>query len=205
MKILRMFVLLFALLSAAMLPVQAADGDGVRARLAKPAVLRGQFEQQKQLQGFRNPLRSSGDFLLLRDRGIAWNTRLPFASSTRLTRRKLLATMPDGSTQVLVDASASPAMAAVNALLMALVAGDLDALATRFTLKEALRADGGWSLTLQPRDTALKQAFSRIVLDGDRYLRGVEIVEPAGDRTRIRFSDLRETPPATRQEAAQLE
>ena len=195
---------LFALLFTLALPAQAADGDGVRAQLAKPAVLRGQFEQQKQLQGFRNPLTSSGDFLLLRDRGIAWNTRLPFASSTRLTRRKVLATMPDGSTQVLVDAS-SPAMAAVNALLMALVAGDLDALATRFTLKEALRADGGWSLTLQPRDAALKQAFSRIVLDGDRYVRGVEIVEPAGDRTRIRFSGLREAPPATRQEAAQLD
>ena len=91
------------------------------------------------------------------------------------------------------------------AWLMALVAGDLDALATRFTLKEALRVDGGWSLTLQPRDAALKQAFSRIVLDGDRYVRGVEIVEPAGDRTRIRFSGLREAPPATRQEAAQLD
>ena len=198
-------LLLFALVLTLAMPAHAKEGDGVRARLAKPAVLRGQFEQQKQLQGFRNPLKSSGDFLLLRDRGIAWNTRQPFASSTRLTRRKLLATMPDGSTQVLVDASASPAMAAVNALLMALVAGDLDALATRFTLKEALRADGGWSLTLQPRDAALKQAFSRIVLDGDRYVRGVEIVEPAGDRTRIRFSSLREAPPATRQEAAQLD
>ena len=205
MKVWRALLLLFALLFTLALPAHAKDGDGVRARLAKPAVLRGQFEQQKQLQGFRNPLKSSGDFLLLRDRGIAWNTRLPFASSTRLTRRKLLATMPDGSTQVLVDASSSPAMAAVNALLMALVAGDLDALATRFTLKEALRADGGWSLTLQPRDATLKQAFSRIVLDGDRYVRGVEIVEPAGDRTRIRFSGLREAPPATRQEAAQLD
>ena len=205
MKLWRTLLLSLALLSTLALPAHAKDGDGVRARLAKPAVLRGQFEQQKQLQGFRNPLKSSGDFLLLRDRGIAWNTRQPFASSTRLTRRKLLATMPDGSTQVLVDASASPAMAAVNALLMALVAGDLDALATRFTLKEALRADGGWSLTLQPRDAALKQAFSRIVLDGDRYVRGVEIVEPAGDRTRIRFSSLREAPPATRQEAAQLD
>ena len=142
---------------------------------------------------------------MLRDRGIAWNTRKPFASSTRLTRKRLLATMPDGSTQVLIDAGASPGMAAVNALLMALVAGDLDALATRFTLKETLRADGGWSLALQPRDAALKQAFTRIVLDGDRYVRGVEIIEPAGDRTRIVFSDLRETPPATRQEAAQLD
>lgn len=198
-------LLLFALGVTLAMPAHAKEVDGVRARLAKPAVLRGQFEQQKQLQSFRNPLTSSGDFLLLRDRGVTWNTRQPFASSTRLTRRKLLATMPDGSTQVLVDASSSPAMAAVNALLMALVAGDLDALAMRFTLKETLRADGGWSLTLQPRDAALKQAFSRIVLDGDRYVRGVEIIEPAGDRTRIRFSGLREGPPATRQEAAQLD
>jgi len=199
------FVLLVAFAALAMPVAQAGDGDGVRARLAKPAVLRGAFEQEKQLHGFSNPLKSSGDFLLLRDRGIAWNTRKPFASSTRLTRSKLLAILPDGSTQVLVDASASPGMAAVNSLLMALVAGDLDALSSRFTMKETLRADGGWSLALQPRDAALKQAFTAIVLDGDRYVRGVEISEPGGDRTRIRFSELRETPPPTRQEAAQLD
>ena len=113
--------------------------------------------------------------------------------------------MPDGSSRVLIDASSSPGMAAVNALLMALVAGDLDALAARFTLKETLRGDAGWSLALQPRDATLKQAFSSIVLDGDRYVRGVEIVEPGGDRTRIRFAALRESPPATRAEAAQLD
>ena len=167
-------VLLLALLCALSFAAMAKEGDGVRARLAKPAVLRGEFAQEKQLHGFRNPLKSSGDFLLLRDRGIAWNTRAPFASSTRLTRKKLLA-------------------------------GDLDALSTRFTLKETLRADGGWSLALQPRDAALKQAFTSIVLDGDRYVRSVEIAEPGGDRTRIRFAGLREAPPATRAEAAQLD
>lgn len=206
MRVLRAAFLLLVLSCAALFaPAAMAQADGVRARLARPALLRGGFEQEKQLQGFRNPLKSSGDFLLLRERGIAWNTRQPFASSTRLTRRKLLATMPDGSTRVLIDAGASPGMAAVNALLMALVAGDLDALATRFVLKETLRGDGGWSLALQPRDAALKQAFISIVLDGDRYVRGVEIVEPGGDRTRIRFDNLREAPPATRQEAAQLD
>lgn len=177
---------------------------GVRARLAKPALLRGEFEQEKRLQGFRNPLKSSGSFLLMRDRGIAWDTRAPFASSTRLTRGKLLAKMPDGSTQVLIDAGASPGMAAVNALLMALVAGDLDALATRFVLQESLRQDG-WTLVLRPRDPALKQAFASIVLAGDRYVRSVEIVEAGGDRTRIRFDALREGPPATAAEASQLD
>ena len=202
---LRKLAWLFALLAITAFPVDAGEAAGVRARLAKPVLLRGEFVQEKQLHGFRNPLKSSGDFLLLRERGIAWNTRAPFASSTRLTRSKLLATMPDGSSRVLIDASSSPGMAAVNALLMALVAGDLDALAARFTLKETLRGDAGWSLALQPRDATLKQAFSSIVLDGDRYVRGVEIVEPGGDRTRIVFSGLREAPPATRQEAAQLD
>ena len=202
---LRKLAWLFALLAITAFPVDAGEAAGVRARLAKPVLLRGEFVQEKQLHGFRNPLKSSGDFLLLRDRGIAWNTRAPFASSTRLTRSKLLATMPDGSSRVLIDASSSPGMAAVNALLMALVAGDLDALAARFTLKETLRGDAGWSLALQPRDATLKQAFSSIVLDGDRYVRGVEIVEPGGDRTRIRFAALRESPPATRAEAAQLD
>ncbi len=202
---LRKLAWLFALLAITAFPVDAGEAAGVRARLAKPVLLRGEFVQEKQLHGFRNPLKSSGDFLLLRERGIAWNTRAPFASSTRLTRSKLLATMPDGSSRVLIDASSSPGMAAVNALLMALVAGDLDALAARFTLKETLRGDAGWSLALQPRDATLKQAFSSIVLDGDRYVRGVEIVEPGGDRTRIRFAALRESPPATRAEAAQLD
>ena len=55
MNIWRTLLLLFVLLSTLALPAHAKDGDGVRARLAKPAVLRGQFEQQKQLQGFRNP------------------------------------------------------------------------------------------------------------------------------------------------------
>ena len=108
MKIWRTLLVLFAMLFATA-PVHAGEGDGVRARLAKPVVLRGEFVQEKQLHGFRNPLKSSGDFLLLRDRGIAWNTRAPFASSTRLTRKKLLATMPDGSTHVLIDASTRPA------------------------------------------------------------------------------------------------
>ena len=201
---LRKLAWLFALLAITAFPVDAGEAAGVRARLAKPVLLRGEFVQEKQLHGFRNPLKSSGDFLLLRERGIAWNTRAPFASSTRLTRSKLLATMPDGSSRVLIDASSSPGMAAVNALLMALVAGDMDALADRFTLKETLRGDAGWSLALQPRDATLKQAFSSIVLDGDRYVRGVEIVEPGGDRTRIRFAALRESPPATRAEAARL-
>jgi hypothetical protein len=187
-------------------PAGQGDGAGVRARLAQPEVLRGRFEQRKQLQGFRNPLVSRGEFLLLRDRGVAWDTTEPFASSTLLTRERLLTRLPDGSQRIVLDAAASPGMAAVNSLLMALVAGDLDALAPQFHIEEALLADGGWTLNLDPRDAGLKRVFARIVLSGDRHVREVHIEESGGDRTALRFLHLSDQPATpTAAEAARFD
>lgn len=188
-----------ALLAGAPAPVQALEAmgqgsEGVRSRLAQPAVLRGRFEQRKQLQGFRNPLVSRGDFLLLRERGVAWDTTEPFASSALLTRERLLTRLPDGSTRVVLDASASPGMAAANSLLMALVAGDVAALAAQFDSEESLATDGGWTLVLQPREAGLKRVFHRITLRGDRHVREVDIEETGGDRTTLRFVELSDQP-----------
>lgn len=189
-------------------PAPAGQGGhtGVRDRLAQPAVLRGTFEQRKQLKGFRNPLVSRGDFLLLRDRGVAWDTTEPFASSTLLTRERLLTRLPDGSQRVVLDAAASPGMAAVNSLLMALVAGDVDALATQFRIEEVLAPEGGWMLRLQPKEAALARVFQRITLRGDRYVREVEIEEAAGDLTSLRFLTIVDQPAApTAAEAARFD
>lgn len=195
-RLLLCFALLAALPVLAQAPAtagQVSEG-GVRARLAQPAVLRGQFEQRKQLKGFRNPLVSRGNFLLVRERGVAWDTTEPFASSALLTRERLLTTLPDGSTRVVLDSSASPGMAAVNSLLMALVAGDLDALAPQFEAEESLATDGRWTLALQPREAGLQRVFKRITLQGDRHVREVDIEETGGDRTTLRFIDLSDQP-----------
>jgi hypothetical protein len=179
--------------------------EGIRARLAQPATLRGRFEQEKRLEGFRNPLRSRGTLLLLRDRGVAWDTVEPFAASTVLSRERLVSTLPDGSQRVLLDAAASPALAAVNSLLLALVAGDLDALAPQFHFAETLHDDGRWTLRLTPREPGLQRVFASIELDGDRYVREVRISERGGDASTIRFVDLAETPAATAAEAARFD
>ena len=179
-----------------LVPAWAAEGEGVAERLAQPPVLRGQFEQSKQLQGFKHPLVSRGDFLLVRDLGVAWDTREPFASTTLLTRDRLLTRLPDGSQRVLLDTAESPGMAAVNALLMALVAGDLPALAERFRLEETLADEGAWTLVLWPQEAGLKQVFTRITLGGDRFVREVTIEEAGGDVTKLRFLALGDTPAA---------
>ena len=187
-------------------PAGRDDAAGVRGLLAQPAVLRGTFEQRKQLKGFRNPLVSRGAFLLLRDRGVAWDTTEPFASSTLLTRERLLTRLPDGSQRVVLDATASPGMAAVNSLLMALVAGDVDTLSTQFHTEQILSPGGGWMLRLLPREAALRRVFTRITLRGDRFVREVEIEEAAGDLTSLRFLTVVDQPAApTAAEAARFD
>lgn len=194
---------LLALLLAACGVAQAADD--VRARLADVVVLRGHFVQDKQLQGFTRPLHSEGRFLLARERGVIWDTEVPFASTLVLGGEQLVARDADGGRRVLVDGSREPGLAAIQGLLLALVAGDLDALAAQFTIEETLHGDG-WTLALVPTDPALARVFSRIELAGDRHVRRVALEERGGDRSVIVFDALVDAPAQlSREEAARFD
>ena len=187
-------MLAVAMLFAAASVQAAAPGADVRARLVNAPALRGQFEQEKHLQGFKRPLLSKGDFLLARDRGVVWNTRSPFASTLVLTKQRLLTRQADGSTHTVADQSASPAVSTANALLMALLGGDIEMLSRQFDLQETLATDSGWKLQLIPKQGTLKKIFKRIELQGDQYVRSVHLEEIRGDVTDIRFQQLRDTP-----------
>ena len=184
----------------------ATTATGVAARLANPPVLRGQFEQEKRLNGFRNALLSKGDFLMARERGVVWSTRSPFASTLVLTKDRLQVSQGKGAARDVGAAPASPALATTNALLMALLSGDTKALSRQFVLHETLAADGGWRMELLPKSGALKKIFARIELQGDQYVRSVRLEEVRGDRTDIRFLQLRTTPATlSADEAKQLD
>ncbi len=172
----------------------AVPGAGVRARLVVSPVLRGQFEQEKQLQGFKHPLLSKGDFLIDKGRGLVWATRSPFASTLVLTKDKLLVRRDDGSAATSAGPGASPAVAMANALLLALLGGDVDALSRLFTLIETMSANNAWQLQLVPKPGPLKKIFKRIELQGDQHVRSVRLEEVRGDVTEIRFLQLRDAP-----------
>ncbi|WP_295363436.1 outer membrane lipoprotein carrier protein LolA [Arenimonas sp.] len=197
----RFLVLLLVLaLGAPAVLASAGTSDGVAARLDQPAVLRGRFEQDNQLQGFRHPLRSRGEFLLVRGRGLAWDTREPFASGTVIGARGIVASTPEGGERVLARAD-DPA----QALLMALVGADLEALARSFDTHETLLDDGRWRLRLLPREPGLRNVFASVELAGDRHVREVRIEETGGDTTELRFTALETSPPPTDAELARLD
>ena len=173
----------------------AEDAPGIRARLVQVSVLRGNFEQEKQISGFRNPLKSSGDFLLARGKGLVWNTRHPFASTLVLTPRGMR-TGSAGSSETPAGPGrvSGSGVGMANQLLMALLGGDFAGLSGQFRMVESVSPDGSWRLQLVPRRGPLKAVFKQIELRGDRFVRSVRLLEPGGDVTQLVFAKLRETP-----------
>lgn len=188
--------LLVILLWVGIVPLADAADDLslVQQRVAKVEVLRGGFEQDKRIAGFKNPLRSQGRFLVARGKGVVWTTLKPFPSEVVITGDRILSRQRDGSSRVEVDAREQPALRSVNAMMFALVSGDVAALSARFNTQVQAKPGNAWTLSLTPKSAALAKAFTRIVLDGDSYVREVVIEEANGDRTHLRFVDLSQAP-----------
>lgn len=187
--------------AAGMLARRAAAEDpaaplvaAVAARLAHPPVLRGRFEQDKRIAGFKQALHSRGEFLLAAGAGVIWTTREPFAAELRLSRDALVSTQ-DGAVVMSLDAAREPGLRAINQLLFALLAGDVATLARQFRVAGSTAAEG-WSLTLTPLDPGMAKVLTTIALTGDTLVRTVDLDEANGDHTHLRFLDLGSTPDA---------
>ena len=170
------------------------DVEAVKQRVAKVDVLRGEFTQEKQVAGFKNPLRSQGRFVLAQDHGVIWTTLKPFPSEVVVTRDRILSRQRDGSSRVELDGRQQPAMRSVNAIMFALMSGDAQALSAQFTVKVEALPDNGWKMQLTPRSAMLGKVFTALTLSGDRYVRQVQITEANQDVTRIQFAGMSETP-----------
>jgi hypothetical protein len=197
-----LFVLICALLCTSA-HAEALVKD-VRARLVNAPLVRGQFEQRKSVAGFKKPLVSKGDFLLVRDQGVLWNTRSPFASTLTLTRKSLSAEQGSGGAAYHLDSTKEPALAAVNELLFALLAGDVATLQQRFKVEGELVGSAGWKLELTPTDAGLARVFKHIHLEGDEYVRQVRLDETRGDSSVILFDQLARAPPPDASETERL-
>ncbi|KAB7631188.1 outer membrane lipoprotein carrier protein LolA [Stenotrophomonas rhizophila] len=183
-----------AMLAVVAPALAATDVEAVKQRVAKVDVLRGEFSQEKQVAGFKNPLRSQGRFVLAQDHGVIWTTLKPFPSEVVVTRDRILSRQSDGSSRVELDGRQQPAMRSVNAIMFALMSGDAQALSAQFTVKVEVLPGNAWKMQLTPRSAMLGKVFAQLTLSGDRYVREVQINEANQDVTRIHFVGMSDTP-----------
>lgn len=167
------------LLLAVPMPVALAfDLDQLAAQLAKPAVVRGPFVQEKHLRALAQPLTSKGDFVLSREQGLLWQLRSPLQQDYRIDGQGIARRTRQGwQMQPGQDVAAQQ-----SRLFLAVLQGDGSGLQRDFELDLSGEA-GDWRLTLTPRSVLLKQIFSHIEIHGDALVRGIELWETQGDRT----------------------
>jgi len=174
-----------AALLALLLLVGAADADPAAIRPGD--IVRGQFVQERHLQGFSKPLLSEGRFVLAPGEGLIWTVQSPFAVTTVVTPAGLLQ-QAAGTESLRLPVSQVPMMSRLYQMLDAALSGNLGVLETAFAVKR----DGN-RLTLVPLSNGGTAAvpFRRLDIEVDRFVETVEIHRQEGDFDRIRFSDQR--------------
>lgn len=168
----------------------AAQSDSalarIQAQIVRPAAMCGEFDQRKTLVGIKRPVRSSGRFCVVAQRGVLWRTVAPFPSTLRLTRAEIVESQAARVTARL-SARDEPTVAVISELLFSVLAGDFRQLRATFTIDATTNAPG-WQARLEPKDTGLRRIIATIELSGDEHVRQITIMEASGDRTVIAFS-----------------
>ncbi|MFR0690897.1 outer membrane lipoprotein carrier protein LolA [Enterobacterales bacterium AE_CKDN230030158-1A_HGKHYDSX7] len=161
----------------------AFDLPQLAAQLGKPAVVRGEFIQEKHLRSLPQPLVSKGHFVLAKQHGLLWLLQTPLRQDYRIDD-KGIARRDASGWQQLPQRSAS---AQQNRLFLAVLEGDSSGLQRDFDL--ALSGEAGdWKLTLTPRAVLLKQIFDSIEIAGGELVQRIELHEAQGDRTVLRMT-----------------
>ncbi|MGO0696248.1 outer membrane lipoprotein carrier protein LolA [Pseudomonas guariconensis] len=180
----RLLAVLLMLLSSPM--AMAFDLADLQKQLSAPAVVSGNFVQEKHLRALTQPLTSQGRFVLARDHGLLWLLRTPLRQDYRIDASGIARRDP-GGWQPLPSQSAG---AQQNRLFFAVLQGDSSGLQRDFELSLSGDAEH-WQLRLTPRSMLLKQIFTRIDITGGRFVERIVLAETQGDSTVLRMQDSR--------------
>ncbi len=163
---------------------QAFDLQQLAQQLSQPAVVRGDFIQEKHLRALPQPLTSLGRFVLARDHGLLWLLQEPIRQDYRITREGIA--KRSERNWLAVDQQGSSARQ--NQLFLAVLSGDTEALQRDFDLSLNGEANA-WRLQLAPRGALLKQVFAAIEIRGGATVTEIELRETQGDTTMLRLLD----------------
>lgn len=187
MRALLFFTLLFLSRFSCALSV-----DELQQRFTLQPVVRAQFEQIRRIKDLPQPLRSKGEIIIARDKGLFWSQQTPFPMVLLLNDQKMVQVINDQ--RQVVTAESNPQMFQFNHLLRALFQADRKVLEQNFKVTFQDQGSGHWQLLLTPTSSPLDKIFSDLTLQGSEILEKIELNDKQGDRTNITFSHHQLTP-----------
>lgn len=161
----------------------------IKAASAGVETLASDFVQEKHLEMFQETLVSRGRFYFARPERLRWEMTEPVASGFVLQGDRGKRWHQRAGAATSFDIDSEPGMKLIAQQLLAWARVDLDWLGGQYMM--TLEAEQPVALRLTPLAAGAEDYvdYLRIVFSGDRrHVDTVEIFEPGGDFTRIRFS-----------------
>lgn len=173
--------------------VNAVTLDELQQRFTGQPLIRAHFAQTRTIKDLPQPLRSQGEMLIARDKGLLWDQKAPFPMMLMLDDSRMVQII-NGQPPQVITAQNNPQMFQFNHLLRALFQADRAVLEQNFRIDFHDVGEGRWTLKLTPVTTPLDKIFSSIDLGGQQYLDSIRLNDKQGDLTDIAFSQHRLTP-----------
>jgi len=136
----------------------------------RPQAFRSSYVEEKHLPSLSSPLISQGDFIYIKDRGLAWIMREPFSMQTVITPRGLVQWVEGEKQQQ--SAQVRKAMIPILDNISAIFDGDYDALYTEFEIQKTARGD----ISLKPKSQHLKPYLQEIIIGGTKTIKMIKII-----------------------------
>ena len=145
--------------------VQASPDSAVILRaLARPAPAATPFVEVRESPMLKAPLRVSGEYRRPDAATLVREVRAPYLETTTIRDGEAVLAR-DGKPERRFALSRAPELAALQSSFGALLAGDIEALRSHYTV-DAQGSAAAWSLRLLPRDPRLASRLQDIVLHG---------------------------------------
>ncbi|RIY31651.1 hypothetical protein CKF54_06330 [Psittacicella hinzii] len=177
------FILFITLFIFSPLTLAFSQSDLVQ-QLSKPNSVQGDFLQQRYLSGMPVAISATGEFALLKNTGLVWQMKTPFALSLRINEKGIA--QWNGESWV---SSQQLGQETQIKIFLGLLSGDLESISQLFTLDLTGEASA-WTLVLSPKGLVMKQIFTNIEIKGGDLVQEITLNEVQGDRTLIKFSNL---------------
>ncbi|CCG86907.1 outer membrane lipoprotein carrier protein LolA [Erwinia piriflorinigrans] len=188
-----MIRMIFILLALFSISAQAVTLEALQQRFASQPIVRADFSQMRTIKGMAQPLKSSGQLLIVQDKGLWWQQTQPFPLTLVLDEKRMVQVI-GGQPAEIITADSNPQMFQFNHLLRALFQADRRVLEQNFALDFTNAGQQRWRLVLTPVTSPLDKLFNTITLEGAEYLDAIRLNDRQGDRTDITFSHQRLTP-----------
>lgn len=154
--------------------------DGLRAKK-----IEGNFTQIKVIKNFPAPFISSGEFSISDSKTLIWKNIKPINETIKIDENGFF-TLDENSKWKKVNQSMD------KDIFLDLLSIKKDSLQKIFSLD--LKGDSSlWILVLKPKENILKEIFDAIKISGDSFVREFELNEKNGDKSTIKFTNLKKT------------